>query len=204
MRKRKCRRLTVALIDGFLLAAAITYHEINAGNGFDESGERVVNFGEDFPDHRDVAGSVSILHEATGLNLTVAGGERFFTERVELNDGRLGKPPDASFYYIKPGLLVDFIKAGHTAFYAEHGKWRDFLGRNADAEIVAGLAGFDEEEVCAAGKACLVSASEATIWGFGVVQKIERAEMELFLGFRLYEADVDLSTKPAPTPLGCP
>jgi hypothetical protein len=183
----------VAMIDGFLVAAAVTYHEMNAGNGIDESGERVVNFGgEDLPDNRNVAGSASILHQATGLNLTVAGGQRFFTERVELNDGRLGKPQDASFYYIKPGLLVDLIKAGHTAFYAEHGKWHNFLGRNADAEAVAGLVGFDEENVCAAGKACLVSQSEATIWGFGVVQKINNAEMELFVGFRLYQADISL------------
>ena len=182
-----------ALIDGFQLAAAVTYHEISAGNGIDENGERVVNFGsEDLPDHRAVAGSISALHEATGLNLTVAGGQRFFTERVELNDGRLGRPQDASFYYIKPGLLVDLIKAGHTAFYAEHGKWRDFLGRNADAEAVGGLVGFDEENVCEAGEACLISGSEATIWGFGVVQKVKSAEMELFLGFRLYQADVNL------------
>lgn len=181
----------VALIDGFLVAAAVTYHEMNAGNGID-NGERVVNFNADFPDSRNVAGSASILHQATGLNLTIAGGERFFTERVELNDGRLGKPQDASFYYIKPGLLVDLIKAGHTAFYAEHGMWRDFLGRNADAEAVGGLVGFDEENVCEAGEACLISGSEATIWGFGVVQKIKSAEMELFLGFRFYQAEVNL------------
>ena len=181
-----------AMIDGFLLAAAITYHEMNGGNGIDESGERVVNFSEDLPDNRNVAGSASILHQATGLNLTVAGGERFFTERVELNDGRFGKPQDASFYYIKPGMLINMITAGHTAFYAEYGKWRDFLGRNADAEAVGGLVGFDEENVCAAGEACLISGSEATIWGFGVVQKIKSAEMELFLGFRLYQADVNL------------
>jgi len=183
-----------AMIDGFLVAAAITYHEISVGNGFDEDDESVVNFGsEDVPDHRAVAGSVSVLHEATGLNLTVAGGQRFFMERVVLNNEKLGKPQDASFYYIKPGLLVErLINAGHTAFYAEHGKWRNFLGRNANAEMIAGLAGLGEEEVCAFGKACLVSASEATIWGFGVVQKIDRAEMEFFLGFRLYQADVDL------------
>ena len=108
----------------------------------------------------------------------------------------MGKPQDASFYYIKPGLLVErLFNAGHTAFYAEHGKWHDFLGRNADTELVAGLAGFEEEEVCDPRKACLVSGSEATIWGFGVVQKIDSAEMELFLGFRLYEADIDLVDK---------
>ena len=37
-----------------------------------------------------------------------------------------------------------------------------------------------------------MSQSEATIWGFGVVQRIESAEMELFIGFRLYQADIDL------------
>ena len=167
-----------SLIKGFQIAAAITYHGFNGQ--------------EDLPDNRNVAGSVSILHERTGLNLTVAGGERFFTERVELNDGRLGEPQDASFIYIKPGLLLNTFSAGHTAFYAEYGKWRDFLGRNADAEAVGGLAGFDEESVCAPGQACLVSQSEATIWGFGVVQRIESAEMDLFIGFRLYEAEVDL------------
>lgn len=171
------------MIDGFQVAAAVTYHGINGNK-------------DDLPNNRNVAGSVSILHQATGLNLTVAGGQRFFTERVELTNEKLGKPQNASFYYIKPGLLVDLISAGHTAFYAEYGKWRDFLGRNADAEMVAGLAGFDdEEEVCAPGQACLISSSEATIWGFGVVQKIESAEMELFVGFRHYQADVALADK---------
>ena len=152
-----------------------------------------MNGDEDLPNNRAVAGSVSVLHEATGLNLTVAGGERFYNEKVELNDAALGTPQDASFIYVKPGLLVNMFSTGHTAFYAEYGKWRNFLGRNADGEVVAGLAGFDEEEVCLPGKACLVSQSEATIWGFGVVQRIEHAEMDVFLGFRLYQADVDLT-----------
>jgi hypothetical protein len=47
-------------------------------------------------------------------------------------------------------------------------------------------------EVCAPGQACLVSQSEATIWGFGVVQRIESAELDLFIGFRLYQAEVGL------------
>ena len=168
------------MIDGFQVAAAVTYYGTNGADG------------QDLPSNRAVAGSVSVLHEATGLNLTIAGGRRSYTERVELNDDRLGTPQDASFYYIKPGLLVDLIKAGHTAFYAEYGKWRNFLGRNADAEAVAGLVGFDEDKVCAPDKACLVSQSEATIWGLGVVQRIERAEMDLFIGFRLHQANVDL------------
>lgn len=181
------------IIDGFQIAAAITYHEMNQGGFFGFGDGNVFDAGGDLPDNRNVAGSVSVLHEATGLNLTVAGGVRMYTDAVALNDETLRAPQDASFYYIKPGLLVNIFSAGHTAFYAEHGKWHDFLGRNADTEMVAGLAGlFDEEEVCASGQACLVSSSEATVWGFGVVQKIDSAEMEVFLGFRLYEAEVGL------------
>jgi outer membrane autotransporter protein len=169
------------LIKGLQIAGAISHFGI-AGD-------------EDLPDNRNVSGSASVLHEASGLNFTFAGGRRIYTQSVELNDGTLGKPQDASFYYIKPGLLLNhLIEAGHTAFYAEHGKWHDFLGRNADAETVAGLVGlFSEEEVCAFGQACLVSGSEATIWGFGVVQKIDSAEMELYIGFRHYKADIALT-----------
>ena len=114
----------------------------------------------------------------------LAAGRRYFTELVEFNDGRMGRPQNASFYYIKPSLRLELVKMGHTAFYAEHGGWWNFLGRNADTEDVAGLAGFGEEDVCLRGNACLVRNSSATIWGFGAVQRVESAEMDLYVGFR--------------------
>ena len=128
-----------SLIKGFQIAAAATYHETN---------DDIDKEDKDLPNNRNVAGSVSVLHEATGLNFTLAGGQQFYTEAIELNDGRLGEPQDASFIYMKPGLLVDVISAGHTAFYGEFGRWHNFLGREADAEVVGGLAGFDEDDVC--------------------------------------------------------
>jgi len=161
------------------LAAAVSYHGMTGD--------------PDLPDNRAVSGSVSLLHKPTGLNLTLAAGHREFTEAVELNDGTAGRPQDATFYYLKAGLLLDIAAAGKSAFYTEYGKWRDFLGRDADAEAVGGLAGIDEGDVCNPGEACLVSGSEATIWGFGVVQHIDNADMQIFLGYRHYEADVDLA-----------
>jgi hypothetical protein len=166
------------LIKGFQIAAAVGYQGVNDD--------------EDLPNYRDVAGSISILHEASGFSLTVAGGQRFFTESVELNNGDPGKPQDAAFYYIKPSLRLKMIKAGHTAFYAEHGLWRNFLGSNTDAEDVAGLSGLTEQDVCLDGNACLVASSRARIWGVGAVQHIDRAVMDLYIGFRRYEADVGL------------
>ena len=169
------------LINGLQIAAALSYHGFN--------GE------PDLPDNRTLSGSVSVLHPDTGLSLTVAGGNRDFTQPLALNDGTTGKLQDASYYYAKPGLMLDLSELGKTAFYAEYGKWRNFLGRNADTEAVSGLAGITEGHVCAAGEACLVSGSEATIMGFGVVQHIESAEMQLYLAFRQYEPEVELVDK---------
>ena len=169
------------LIKGFRTAAAISFY------GMSNQG--------DFPDTEAVSGSVSLLHEASGLNLTVAGGQRFFPKATRLNDGALGTPQDAFFYYIKPGVILDVVDAGHTAFYGEYGSWHDFLGAAADKEAVAGLVGFDETQVCSRGKACLVSGSQANIFGFGAVQRINAAEMNVFLSFRHFQADVDVVDK---------
>jgi hypothetical protein len=166
------------LFNGIEVAAAVGLQGISAVEGL--------------PNNRAISASVSALHEASGFSLTLAGGRRFYSESVEFNDGRSGRPQNASFYYIKPSLRLELVKIGHTAFYAENGKWWNFLGRNADAEDVAGLAGFGEEDVCLPGKACLVRNSSATMWGFGAVQRIESAEMDVYLGFRLHQADVSL------------
>jgi hypothetical protein len=37
-----------------------------------------------------------------------------------------------------------------------------------------------------------VFGSQTGIWGFGVVQSIDSAEMDVFVGFRHHQADVDL------------
>jgi hypothetical protein len=85
---------------------------------------------------------------------------------------------------------------GKTAFYAEYGSFNQFLGRDADEEAVSALAGIDEDAVCASARsACLVSGSNATIWGLGVVQFVNSAEMQLYTAYRHYEPDVSLSTR---------
>jgi hypothetical protein len=168
-----------SLFKGFQIAAAISFQGMTGD--------------VDLPDNRVVSGSVSVLHQDTGLNLTIAAGQRVFTESVELTDGSMGKPQDASYYYVKPGLLLDISQAGKTAFYAEYGKWHNFLGQNADSEAVSGLAGIDEGDVCTIAEACLVSGSEASILGLGVVQHIDRADMQVYVGFRHYEAEVELA-----------
>ena len=148
---------------------------------------------EDGPDSRTVAGSLSVLHKPSGFSLTAAGARRMFTSSVKLTDGETGRPMDPWYYYLKAGWARHLNKLGKTAFYAEYGSFNQFLGRDADAEQVAALSGIDEAAVCQAARdACLVSGSNAAIWGLGVVQFVTRAELQLYIGYRHYEPDIRL------------
>jgi hypothetical protein len=146
-----------------------------------------------------VTGSISILHNASGLNATVAAGNRDFGGTV-VDDGDLGlapaarTPADASYIWVKLGWIAKCTKLGDTNFYGEYGWYEDGLTAGADINIVAGLSlSGDPALVCAAaGEACRVVGSESEIWGLGVVQNIDAAEMKLYLGYRHWEADFDL------------
>ena len=132
------------------------------------------------PNNRTVAGSLSVLHKPSGISLTGAAARRMFTSSVRFNDDEVGRPNDAWFYYFKLGWQRNLNRLGKTAFYAEYGSFNQFLGRDADEEAVSALAGIDEDAVCASARsACLVSGSNATIWGLGVVQFVNSAEMQL-------------------------
>ena len=58
-----------------------------------------------------------------------------------------------------------------------------------DGDIVASVAAGG---VCATPGNCRISASEAESWGLGVVQWIDPAEMQVYLGYRNFKADLDL------------
>lgn len=143
---------------------------------------------------RTVTGSVSVLHEPSGISVTVAGGHRQSITAVELSDGSLGTPGDASFGYGKLGWQHDFTELGKTAFYGEYGMFRGITGKNASAEAVAGIAGIVADDVCSApGVACFATDSDARIWGFGVVQHIEELDAQFYLGYRRQDLDLSLT-----------
>jgi hypothetical protein len=149
----------------------------------------------DEPDSRTAAGSLSILHKPSGLSLTGAAARRTFTGSQRFNDDEVGRPSDPWYYYLKAGWKRDLNRLGQTAFFAEYGNFNQFLGRDADEEQVAALGGIEENAVCGnARSACLVSGSKATIWGFGVVQYVKDADLQLYTAYRHYEPDVSLSS----------
>jgi hypothetical protein len=121
-------------------------------------------------------GSFAVLHEATGLNALISAGERDF------EDAGLGT---ARFAYGKIGWIAKLTAVGPTAFYGEYGRFTDFaLGAEFDPTAAPGVG---------------IAGSSTDVWGFGVVQHVEAADMQLYLGYRnrSFDLDLDDGSKPA-------
>ncbi|MGB4864531.1 MAG: porin [Hyphomicrobium sp.] len=158
---------------GFKLAASVAYTEIT-----DTDGE----FAD--VDQSTVIGSVAVLHEPSGLNALISAGSRQFDDSTIDADGALRTPEDARFIYGKIGWIAKLNALGPTAFYGEYGWFKDFVSVQDDAGLAADLR--------VGGAATRISGSTAEVWGAGVVQHIEAAEMQIYLGYRNHSADFDL------------
>lgn len=122
-------------------------------------------------DQETVAGSFSVLHDPTGLNFTFAAGTRDFNNEPRRDE--------ATFYYIKGGLYRQFNSLGKTAFYGEFGQFDDmFFTDNASA-----LTGTATD---------MVTGSDAKVYGLGMVQYIDAAAMQVYIGYRHYEVDFEV------------
>jgi len=76
---------------------------LQAAGAFAVSNPKITNAGLIYD------GSLSILHTASGLNLTISGGL-----------GERNAPQDATNLYFKLGWLANFTKLGYTAFGADY------------------------------------------------------------------------------------
>lgn len=147
----------------FEVAAAIAYTE---NRDDDDDGNPV--------DEDTIAGSISVIHNPTGLNLTFAAGEREFNDEPRRDE--------ATFYYVKAGIFQRFNTLGKTSFYGEFGQFNDMYFDEDGAALTSA--------VCGAG--CIVNGSEGKVWGVGIVQYIDAAAMQLYLGYRHHEVDFDI------------
>ncbi|KAB2919832.1 MAG: hypothetical protein F9K29_04380 [Hyphomicrobiaceae bacterium] len=139
------------------------------------------------PDQRKWQGSASIMHVPSGLFLNGAylqlsyhglaatdtvSGAAFGTNR-----------PDTKFWYVAGGIAQNWTGLGKTVLYGEYGHIDD--GATGLAATAAGY------NIAAAS---VVSDSEVTFWGLGVVQNIDAAAMELYAAYRNYSGDVSVAS----------
>lgn len=169
---------------GLQISASIAYTELTDANGLEGSGPELVN--------SVVVGSIAVLHAPTGLNALIAGGVQSFDERVLDADGVFRSPADARYVYGKLGWKADLSRIGSTAFYGEYGRFEDFVGAGNEGAVVGSLA---SGGTCAVPGNCRIASAVAEVWGLGVVQELEAAQMQIYLGYRHHSADFKLADR---------
>ena len=112
-----------------------------------------------------VSGSASAMHIPTGLYVAFSAGN------VEFDDGS----KDGSFYYVQAGVEKKFLPYGSTTVYGDYGLYDGIGG----AVVVNGVA---------------LNGAEAERWGFGIVQKLDSAAMEVYANARFYSFEDNANT----------
>ncbi|HEX5999596.1 MAG TPA: hypothetical protein VFZ16_09395 [Hyphomicrobiaceae bacterium] len=183
--------------DQWRFRAAVGYmRDTDAGSRLEVGGTR---------DRREWKGSASVLNVPTGLFVTAAFVNREFHGSDPSNQAVFGENtvglatppgtsrPDLRYGYLKAGLRKSFTSLGDTKLYAEGAIAHD------------GLTGLRE------GGPLEVTDSQLRMLGAGIVQDIDSAGMQIYLGFRHFEMDIegvrDSNSQPggiitSPAPIG--
>ena len=89
---------------------------------------------------------------------------------------------------------ANWFGPGNTTFYGEYGWFEDGTGGLLAATAYPNLGPLGSGTFA---PGSLVIGSEVTWWGLGAVQTIDAAAMDLYIGYRTYQADATISGGPA-------
>ncbi len=157
---------------GIRVAAGIGYEQQ------DPSATQTIQLdnGGRFMDH-EWSGSLALMHVPSGL---FAQGHYATSEFLNGEDG--------TFWMVQAGITKNWWGIGNTSFYGEYGRAEDYIKAGINAASNGGIqatAGFPD------------ATSDVKFWGLGVVQQIDAAAMEVFLGYRHFDNDVGGTGAPA-------
>ncbi|MGH1350694.1 MAG: porin [Methyloligellaceae bacterium] len=173
-------------ISGFMLSAAwgdqdvwdvalkwkgaFGHFRVAAGVGYySNEGEQLIVDGVTRDvDFNEIKGSTSVVHVPTGVFLT---GAYLGRERDVAGGGSLA---DSRMYYIQAGIKKRVLALGATTIFTEYSNNEDF-GTGVDFD---GNGSRD------------YASSEVDVWGLGVVQRVDRAGMEVYAVYRNYDAEI--------------
>lgn len=164
-------------ISSLRVAAGVGYRE-----GVTIDTENLVALTNTDLEQKAVVASGSVLHEPTGLFVSLAGGH----VEYEPVDGLAGagafaggtiKLEDAKYFYVKGGLNRKFNPLGKTSIYGEYYTAWDV---GPDAAASPGLVFIRSSDEFL---------ERSHVFGVGVVQHIDAAAMEIYAAYRHYWAD---------------
>ena len=142
------------------------------------------------PDINAWGAALSVMHVASGLFLQ--GSYQAVEFDTSTGSGYWGdtaaNKQDADWWQIQGGIAKNWFGIGNTVLYGEYARLNDWgaglgAGRTFTADASGTLSGFDGITG--------VTSSEATVWGIGIVQNIDAAATELYLGYRNFSLELN-------------
>jgi len=115
--------------------------------------------------------SASLLHVPSGL---FAQGSWIRFERPN-QVTEVTKTDDGTLWHIQAGIAKNWFGMGNTALYGEYAKGTDLQGTFSNSISLQDAN----------------ATNEYTMWGLGIVQNIDAASMELYVGYRRHSLDRD-------------
>jgi predicted porin len=140
--------------------------------------------------YRDAKGSASLIHDPTGLYISVAGGLR------EDDTSILNANGPAHFHYAQLGISKEWMPYGKTTLYADYGLYKNFnVGNLLQADLV------NPGQFVIWGT---LAQTEVRRWGFGVEQSFDNSGVLLYAQAHHYQAEIiGFPCDPAPSPASC-
>lgn len=171
-------RYDTPILNGFLLSTAwndavwdvaLRYQNrsnnfgVAAGLGYMKDAER---------EFEDLKGSASLIHDATGLYASVAGGVR--------DDQNTVLRAQAYFYYAQLGISKQWLSHGKTTVYADHGFYKNF-------NVGEFVSIFPDDAPTVWG-----TLTETTVrrWGLGVEQAFDAAGLLVYAQAHFYDPKI--------------
>ena len=181
---------------GFRVAAGIGYRR------YEDREPDVVVFGPPDrklrdTDRRHWLTSASAMHVASGLFLNGAYTRYEFhgTNANEVIGGVVanGNRPNIPMWWVSGGIQRNWFVPGNTTFYGEYGWFEDGTAGLLAATAYPKLGPLGGGTFTAGS---IVTNSQVAWWGFGAVQTIDAAAIDLYIGYRAYQADAAISGGP--------
>ena len=126
--------------------------------------------------YRDLKGSASLIHDPTGLYVSVAGGLR--DDDISI----LSASGQAHFHYAQLGISKQWLPYGKTTLYADYGLYKNFnVGHLLQADL------FNPGELTIWGT---LAETEVRRWGFGAEQSFDDRGLLVYSQAHHYRAQV--------------
>ena len=134
-----------------------------------------------------LGGSISVMHEPTGLYANFAAG-RFEDEEIQNNNPRMANAEDVStFWAVEAGIERKWLPLGKTTVFGQY--YKNDGGANDRRDLAAG----DAINPFTPGATANIMSSEVEVFGLGIAQGVDAAAMTLYLSYRHVEGDLTVA-----------